>query len=84
MRALSVLPEGPTWPSPFEQVAVDFEQPLAAPYEQVADIRTGEPMKLGPYECGVLLALTVADFCEQWHGWQDRLFATAADGGRMR
>lgn len=51
----------------------------------VRDIRSGEELVLDAYEVGVLLALSVADFCEQWHSWQDALFATAADGGgRMR
>jgi hypothetical protein len=48
------------------------------------DIRTGEPLPLDAYEVGTLLALSIADFAEQWHGWQDALFETRADGGRMR
>ena len=48
------------------------------------DIRTGEDVALDAYQVGTLLALSLADFAEQWHGWQDALFATEADGGRMR
>jgi hypothetical protein len=51
----------------------------------VADIRDGSPIKLDAYEVGVLLALTILDFSEQWHSWQDGMFATLEDqGGRMR
>ena len=50
----------------------------------VQDIRTSEDIALDAYEVGTLLALSVADFAEQWHGWQDALFGTAADGGRLR
>ena len=50
----------------------------------VADIRTAEPVHLDAYQVGTLLALSIADFAEQWHSWQDGLFETERDGGRMR
>jgi len=50
----------------------------------LADIRTGEPVALDAYQVGTLLALSLADFAEQWHSWQDALFETERDGGRMR
>ncbi len=51
----------------------------------VEDIRSGEDIGLDAYEVGTLLALSIADFAEQWHSWQDALFGVAGDaGGRMR
>jgi hypothetical protein len=51
----------------------------------VEDIRSGERIALDAYEVGTLLALSIADFAEQWHSWQDALFGVAGDGGgRMR
>lgn len=50
----------------------------------MADIRSGEPIQLDAYQAGTLVALSIADFSEQWHGWQDEMFATAEDQGRLR
>lgn len=51
----------------------------------VRDIRDNSPIPLDAYELGTLLALTILDFSEQWHSWQDTQFAVEADGGgRMR
>lgn len=50
----------------------------------VADIRTEQTIELDAYQAGTLVALSIADFSEQWHGWQDEMFATTSDGGRLR
>jgi hypothetical protein len=49
------------------------------------DIRDGSDIRLDAYEAGTLVALTILDFSEQWHSWQDAAFATLEDGGgRLR
>lgn len=52
----------------------------------VMDIRDASVgIELDAYETGTLLALTILDFSEQWHSWQDGMFATLDDGGgRLR
>jgi hypothetical protein len=51
----------------------------------VRDIRDGSPIPLDAYELGILLALTILDFSEQWHSWQDAMMGTLDDkGGRLR
>jgi len=46
----------------------------------VVDIRDGSAIELDAYQLGLLLALTILDFSEQLHSWQDGMLATAEDG----
>lgn len=90
IEANKAAPEGATpqsllgWRDDPPNYVLPLDEATGQLVPPVRDIRSGEAIPLDAYQIGTLLALSVADFAEQWHAWQDALFGTEADGGRMR